>query len=997
MLKLLTLPLGVSARSSFCEELAQEDYGTAVIVLPNALLINDVIKNYPGVEVLGMDRFANKILNMNGYMDLQEINARSQEFIVQDLLKILASEQSLSEKQRLEYFTSLFEKKGFIKAMTALTRELARAGLTEEEFTNIFNIWMENRTEGELKKDGDVLKLYTFYRQYLKNNNWYDLEGKFRLAIFALQQENAKFPWKKVYFADFYTMHKLQIKLIEAIAKIADVQCAINYEVDAVTGMPKKHFKAVESLYNSLKLLPTCQVASFASPQQALPTVSVVKLGNNNAEMRHVLTEVKQLLRAGTPASKIVVAVRKLDNYQGLRAIADEYGISVNLPKVSKLSVQPLVEFITNLLQAAHHTQEGLDAYFSLLESNFTSKVFGMDLKKPLLERQNRYFANREAVQQYLEEQNCQVRLVDEFLLKLPQEATMQAYCGAVQALLETLPLQDAFCKDGQSLEAFAQVCMTKQKLQALVQALVVDYANCGREQYVLKLADFEEQLRDAVRENELVLERGRADGVLLTEAVSLQGLSFDYVYLMGLREGEFPSVDNENWIYNDNERIKLAEAGLELQGSLESLHDDAYYFASACASARKVLTLTYYEDDQARASSYLQDMEDVFGSSVIFSKSEVKASVKPPASQEEQWQQVTNCDEAWLRATAGTSVMTCALHERERSIHPEYNGVLQDAEVVASLQKVLPKEYSASALEVYAACPFRYLGERVWNQAAFGIASEDVEPNTEGSLLHEVLAKFMEIYQSDSLRNYELALLADELEATFEDVCLSYVQAGAIVENVFWQVEKPRLWNLLLKWLRFEYAEQAKWAYKPVALEWDFGKKYARPLELTLADGSSFALRGRIDRIDTQVNADGSSKIFITDYKRSTVPGLPQLDKGLDLQLPVYILAAAKVYGKENVVGGAYYNLTKGERQSTLLLESIGRNDMPYKERKNGCNADLASFEEFCEATVKAVVEGVRAGKFAVAPNGTCSAYCALKDICRVQELALLEDEDDE
>ena len=95
------------------------------------------------------------------------------------------------------------------------------------------------------------------------------------------------------------------------------------------------------------------------------------------------------------------------------------------------------------------------------------------------------------------------------------------------------------------------------------VQQLVRDYEVAKNSDCKLTLSQWNSLLQEALGQVQLTLRFGRRDGVLFTEVGNVQGLSFDSVYIMGLREGEFPQAKNENWIYNDTERKQLADAAM--------------------------------------------------------------------------------------------------------------------------------------------------------------------------------------------------------------------------------------------------------------------------------------------------------------------------------------------------------------------------------------------------------------------------------------------------
>ena len=210
MAKLFITPLGSSCRKMFCDELQKMEYGVGAIVLPNRLLLDEVRKKYANVEAIGIDTLASKLLNLNGYVTFNQINRHSQELIIEDFLHTLA------EIKQLDYFNELLEKTGFVKAMTSLVGQLSRSGSTQEQIVNVLREWGREGNWGE--KDKEVALLYQFYRKYLKEKQWFDLEGKYRLELLVLQDAKVKLPWQHLYFCDFYSFDPLQLELIKSLS-----------------------------------------------------------------------------------------------------------------------------------------------------------------------------------------------------------------------------------------------------------------------------------------------------------------------------------------------------------------------------------------------------------------------------------------------------------------------------------------------------------------------------------------------------------------------------------------------------------------------------------------------------------------------------------------------------------------------------------------------------------------------------------------------------------
>ena len=1014
MAKLFITPLGSSCRKKFCDELQNMEYGVGAIVLPNRLLLDEVRKNYANVEAVGMDTLASKLLNLNGYVTFNQINRHSQELIIEDFLHTLA------EIKQLDYFNELLEKTGFVKAMTSLVGQLSRSGSTQEQIVNVLHEWGREGNWGQ--KDKEVALLYQFYRKYLKEKQWFDLEGKYRLALLVLQDAKVKLPWQQLYFCDFYSFDPLQLELIKALSKRCRVQIGLCYEKGLEGTERGKLFEATRTTYMELESLcleegvehyvPEKKASSgcahlaakFGLPCIPLPQSDAVQLycfKQQEQELRFALTKVKELLTQGVEPSQILLTVRDLSKFTGLRLIADEYGVPINLPQTSSLAVQPLTELLLRLLDAAADNHDGAEAYIRLLTAPLARLLLNIDGEAINQLRQENYFKTRSGVQQKMHEAGLvdeKVQLVDAFLQQLPAKAAIVTYGEQMLQLLEQLQLAKTLGSMYQAgrieLYAMSIVLQSCRLLKQVIQQLLDDYKNFGQGETFISLSKWQRILSDALQGVQVILKPGRQDGVLITEVMNIQGLAFDYVFVLGLREGVFPRVNNENWIYNDKERKELKEAGLELPNTSLAYAEDAGFFAAAIGCARKQLVLSYYQDNKAGASSYIGSVQRLFidakprlnnkGEQEAQEQQVVMSPIKACASPEElsQGSRTTNIE--WLREQWGEPTLEAAEADYKRRENMLYNGVLTDTALQKQVAKKVGTSFNASALELYAACPFQYLGQRVWQQQKFTALEDELTAADEGDLLHQVLAGFTEKHLHARFYDLPLADLEQELEGIFAKTAQEALEQGKIVNGLLWQAEAPRLLNMLKRWLRYEYEDQKGWSFTPCAVEWDFSSKNGKPLPLHLSNGTRVTLNGRIDRIDS----DGQ-RVFITDYKRSasSVPSGKDLAAGFDVQLPLYILAVAGLYKNAgSVAGGCYYVLQKGERKSSFLLEQVDNdNIIDGKRYTKEISQSWASFQNFAQKLIAGYIENIYAGKFAVAPKKSCSEYCQLKDICRL------------
>lgn len=1017
MAKLFITPLGSSCRDKFCEELQGLEYGKGAIVLPNRIVMDNVRKRYANVETIGIDTLATKLLNMNGYVTFHQINRRSQELIVEDFLHTLA------EQKQLEYFGELIEKPGFVKAMTSLVGQLSRSGSTQQEIVSVLSAWGRLGHLGQ--KDKEVALLYKFYRQYLKDKQWFDLEGKYRLALYVLQDEQAKLPWEQLYFCDFYSFDALQLELIKALGKRCKVQIGLCYEKNLERTEREKLFEATKATYMELESFcleegieqyaPSYEVSSgcahliqsFGLQCTAMPQSDAVQLygfTKNEQELRYALTQVKRLLKEGVASEQVLITVRDLNQFTGLRLIADEYGVPINLAQTSSLAVQPLTELLKLALKAAVDNHDGAEAYIKLLTAPLARILLHIDGEAINQLRQENYFKSRSSVQEKMREEgllDAVIQQIDVFLQNVSAKAELVTYAKQMLELVSQLQLERTMgllYKEGKiELAGMRLVLQSKGLLVQAIQQLMDDYVSCGQAEKPLTLTEWQQILADAVQEANIVIQQGRPDGVLLTEVTNVQGLAFDYVFVLGLREGVFPKVNNENWIYNDKERKELKGAGLELPNTSLAYAEDAGFFGATLGCACKKLVLSYFQDDQAGASAYIGSVQRLFidAKPHINNKGEAEEQeqqvvinpAKHCASAEELSQGVRRTNDAWLREYWSVHTLEAAEADYRRRENMQYNGVLTDGALQKQVAKEVGTSFSASALELYAACPLQYLGQRVWRQQEFAAMEDELTPVDEGDLLHQVLASFTGKHLYAKISELPLADLEQELADIFEDAAQEALAQGKIVNSLLWQAEAPRLLAMLKRWLRYEYEDQKGWSFTPCAVEWDFSSKNGKPLHMRLSDGTRVSLNGRIDRIDS----DGQ-RLFVTDYKRSSgsVPSSKDLATGFDVQLPLYMLAVAGLYKDANrVAGGCYYVLQKGERKSSLLLEQVDNdNVVDGKRYTKEISQSWDSFQGFAQKLIAGYIEGIYTGNFAVAPRKSCSDYCQLKDICRLAQV---------
>jgi len=228
----------------------------------------------------------------------------------------------------------------------------------------------------------------------------------------------------------------------------------------------------------------------------------------------------------------------------------------------------------------------------------------------------------------------------------------------------------------------------------------------------------------------------------------------------------------------------------------------------------------------------------------------------------------------------------------------------------------------SASRLATYARCGFLYLLQNVLRLQPAPEPEERrrIDPLERGDLFHRVAERYLrELRDRGELPVRDTDAARASLAGMAEEALEGLVAGTPPRFTLLWQREKRRFHETVQGWLAREAAAAAK--STPAHFELSFGlgrEKDAEephdpePLEIDLGDGRALRVSGKIDRIDRR--ADG---LVLRDYKTGRAPkddgGV--FRGGRQLQIPFYVLAAARLLPGERVVD-AFLDYVDGGRQ---------------------------------------------------------------------------------
>ncbi|HEY6436794.1 MAG TPA: PD-(D/E)XK nuclease family protein, partial [Ignavibacteriaceae bacterium] len=496
--------------------------------------------------------------------------------------------------------------------------------------------------------------------------------------------------------------------------------------------------------------------------------------------------------------------------------------------------------------------------------------------------------------------------------------------------------------------------------------------------------------------------------GVQITTLNEIRGLSFDYLFISGLNDGDLPTRFTPEIFFSGS------FAKEEIRHQVEQ----RYLFYQSLCTWRKKLYLSFPQIDNRRElikSSFLNDFNLLFETkeiskvnfkNEIYSKEELLeflGKISPEQRIAFKIPKEINVDKDAINRSIeiDTKRNEDPFGESEYSgfISNEFSDALKD-----KLNKISEGEFSATQLENYAKCPYKYFVENILKLETIEEPVEELEAFEYGSLIHSVLYEFYTKLKEKEIvlvkcseEDFKIAsdLLFKIAERRFDELKLN-------PEFSFYEREKllgingRRSQSLLYKFLEEE--RKSDGGYIPEFFELSFGNvqhlEKNSPKKLEGVTAGKVKLKGKIDRVD--INEEkGTLKVI--DYKLGgTKPTVEDLYTGISLQLPLYLFAAKELIKKEL---GKEYHASGAQIFSLKFNENdFGKKNVSLKSRRSATEnieAEIDDAEEMikiCLEMINTFTEDIAKGKFHLSTlknrETKVCRFCDFKRICRIQDM---------
>jgi RecB family exonuclease len=655
--------------------------------------------------------------------------------------------------------------------------------------------------------------------------------------------------------------------------------------------------------------------------------------------------------------------------------------------------------------------------------------------------------------------------------LRLPARARVRDHVDALFAALRTLGIPrrslalPELAARGEAaarrLEraAIAALARDRAALEALeLAAAELDEAatTVGLGERGITLAEFQAQLEAALAG--VAGPRGtslRGAGIVVTELAALAQTETEQLFVVHAVEGELPGAGRSLPLLDDDDRQRLERAaGRPIFAAPVGV--DAAGFALACAGARERLWISSHREDAEGRELGRSRYFDALAHALADPVRTLAAGVVPELGQcstrahlhtrlahlarrgaGELARAVTLADprgapdEARLAALAPALAWAQARAAELGRARVELRGqALVDAHAQLGFVAAGPTTWrgSATSLEDYAACPFRFFAARVLRVRPRPSVRDELDAAEQGSVRHEVLAAVMA-----ALRDAGLTPLVggDRIEA---ETRVALAAAEAILDRwqrlertgpaPLWLLHRDLVIRDLLRTLEGERRAAIE-AWEPGEFEVGFGVRALdgsgaiEGVALTIPDRQGqrrLELIGRVDRIDYRGHGREREGLVL-DYKSGRVGDRLRADElaRTALQLPLYAAWLATRDPTLRDADAAYVSLRDGERSHASLLDlclsnldldglieldpvaraqlrdragNQGERGEPAPERAVGALELARAGQRNLADNVWALLGGVAAGRFDVRPHdpGRACRYCAYASVCRVE-----------
>lgn len=659
---------------------------------------------------------------------------------------------------------------------------------------------------------------------------------------------------------------------------------------------------------------------------------------NPYSEVENIAKEIKKLVRDKKLRYKdISIITKNIDTYSSLvRAIFAKYEIPVFIDEKRDLNQNIIIQYILSVLEILikNFSNESIFSYIKLgfyeIEQD---EIFKLEnycnkwgIKQNKWKKDFVYELEDEKRKQEVQRLNEIRRQIIEPLVALKEDIKKDRNAiNITKCLYEFIQNQNIekkiltkinLLEEAGNIDLGNEYKSSYQILINVLDEIVLIFDNKK-----LSLDNYSKILKIGFKNSGLGKIPGTQDQVIFGDIDRSRSHKVQNVFIIGLNDGSFPSINKEEGFFNDLDRENLKQDGIELaKGTLENLYEDNFNIYKAFTTAESQLYLSYVSTDSEskslRPSMLINKIKKIFPK--LIEKSDVIEKeydiLNKSITYEELIENISKLgngetiEQIWYEIYNYYRTQNNWKEKLQQDLEGLKYSNLPHPIKKENIDKLYGKTLSTSVsqLERYRSCPFSYYLQ-------YGLKLKEKEElkvqnfNT-GSFMHETIDEFFEYIKEEKILLTEieeeqiLKIVSDIIEKNL-NLSKNYI----FTATAKYKVLVRRLKRIVSKALKYIIETLIHSDFDIEGTEIEFNKKGKYPpITLELENGKKVEIIGKIDRIDTANSEDGKY-LRIIDYKSSSKNiDLNEVYAGLQIQLLTYTDAICKV--EDIMPAGIFY-----------------------------------------------------------------------------------------
>lgn len=605
---------------------------------------------------------------------------------------------------------------------------------------------------------------------------------------------------------------------------------------------------------------------------------------NPYSEIENIAKQIARLIKNEKMRYKdIAIITKNIEEYSSLvRSIFPKYKIPVFIDEKRDVNQNIVIQYVLSLLEVLNKnfTSEAVFHYLKLGFSDIEpDEIFELEnycnkwgIKQNKWKKDFIYEMEKEDKKQKIERYNELRKQIIEPLLalkeKINQNKTVENTTKCLYDFLQEQKIEEKIAQKVHELEEKSMLDLAKEYvtsykiildlLDEMILVLKEDQTTIDKYSKILKVG---------LKNSELGKIPGTQDQVIFGDIDRSRSHKVKTVFMIGLNDGSFPSVNKEEGFFDDEDREKLKQDGIELaKGTLDRLYEDNFNIYKAFTTAENSIYLSYPSSDKEgkslRPSMLVHKIKKLYPN--LQEKSDMISKEYELVNEQVTYEALLE-NIAKLRDKEDISKIWYAIYQYYKEKN-EWQAKLQDdlqGLTYTNLPQDIKKENieklygntlntSVSKLEQYRRCAFSYYLQ-------YGLKlkeKENLKIHTfeTGSFMHETIDEFFEQVREQKIGLAEIE--EDQINQMVSDIIDQNLQLSKnfiFTSTAKYKVLVKRLKRIVSKALKYIIQTLIYSDFSIEGTEVEFGKKGTyQPIVLTLEDGKRVEITGKIDRIDT-------------------------------------------------------------------------------------------------------------------------------------------------